>query len=722
MPYSAIQLLHGRPTLFISGKPVAPHIYALTDVPGGRWSWEELPAHGLRQFARAGFRLFQADLAMDFYWTAPGCYDLSLAVRQIRGIQDACPTASIMLRLHVRPPRWWMLAHPEENTVYLDTKAEADYAGGLQRIIEDDPRAPSRTSLASQRWLDEVGPVVQQFCETLSATPEGQSIFGIQVAGGVYGEWHYWGFNTHEVDAGIPMRDRFRAWLQDKYKTDSNLQTAWNDSQATLAAATVPGFEARKATKDGLFRDPRNERVLIDYTTCQHEAVARAIEYFARTVKTAWPNPIIAGAFYGYFFSVFGREVAGGHLALQKLLKSPWIDFLCGPAAYYPGAVEVGDVHRSRSLLLSLRLNGKLWLDEMDQQSPIAGPTHPEYQSCITESIAKTRRNFISSHVHGAGLWFYDFGPSGFSMRAITQRFLRGDSGSAGWWEDPQLLADIAKTRTLLESLLRKDNEPVADVLVVGDTISLHYTASLIGANPVDHAGINWTPLGIYRAGVALDTVHLDDLNKVNLEQYKVVVFLNCHLMLPGQRAWIRENVAQNGRHLIWFYAPGYTDGISNQAAHIADVTQMAVSRITLEGKAEIQGVDKHFPSLRYGVTDSVLTPIFAVDDSTAETLAIYVGDGRTAWARKSFSSHTAWYVALPAWDERVTTNLIIKTPAHRYTTDGSIAYAGEGLLAIHTKTGGRIEVTLRNGKIIKLELPAGPYTAFLNPMTGEEF
>ena len=32
---------------------------------------------------------------------------------------------------------------------------------------------------------------VAEFCEQLAKTPEGQAVVGIQIAAGIYGEWHY---------------------------------------------------------------------------------------------------------------------------------------------------------------------------------------------------------------------------------------------------------------------------------------------------------------------------------------------------------------------------------------------------------------------------------------------------------------------------------------------------------------------------------------------------
>jgi len=185
----------------------------------------------------------------------------------------------------------------------------------------------------------------------LAKTPEGNALIGVHVANGVYGEWHYWGFMRNEPDVAKPMQEHFAAWRRKKGKT----------------AVGVPGLEERKAQDQGIFRDPVKREVVIDYYRCQQELVAERIEYFCALVKKSWPRPIVTGTFYGYFFSVFDRHATGGHLCLDRILASPHIDYLSAPQAYGPQYRDPGSCGITRALVESIRLNGKLFLDEMDQ-------------------------------------------------------------------------------------------------------------------------------------------------------------------------------------------------------------------------------------------------------------------------------------------------------------------------------------------------------------------
>lgn len=62
---------------------------------------------------------------------------IMLVIVVVDGVLDVCPDATVFLRLHVRPPKWWVKEHPEEDTSYFGGEAIPDIEGGLFRLIED---------------------------------------------------------------------------------------------------------------------------------------------------------------------------------------------------------------------------------------------------------------------------------------------------------------------------------------------------------------------------------------------------------------------------------------------------------------------------------------------------------------------------------------------------------------------------------------------------------
>lgn len=710
----------GRPTIFLNDQPVSPIFYALTDVPGGRRSWDELPQHNLAQFCNDGIRLFQVDVFLEQLWMEDGTLQLNYARKQVAGILEVCPDASVFFRLHVNAPRWWTARYPEENVRYDSAGYSPDIADGLSRFVEADPRNPQRTSLASEKWRTEAGAQLALFCREFSKTPEGRALVGIQVACGVYGEWHQWGFLNWEADKSEAMAQHFRNWLQAKYKTAENLKQQWNNPAATFEHVNVPGIAERRVQSGGNFRDPQREQNVIDYYQCQHEMVADDILFFCRTVKENWPRPIITGSFYGYFFSCFNRQAAGGHLALQKLLRSPDIDYLAGPQAYLPEAEGPGEPYRSRSLLLSMRLHGKLWLDEMDQQprrtfAYIEGikDHRAEYAHAIDENVAQLRRNLMFSHSKGAGLWFYDFGVAGMDLNGRAERSPQW--GNQGYWDHPAYHQVIREFKALADKTLHQPYKSGADVLLVYDTEVNYHTKSL-AADPdsVSLQLIDYMSLAAFYTGPVFDPVHLDDLDRMDFSAYRLVVFANTFLLDDQEKKVVREKVARDGRHLLWLYAPGYSDGKTLNDNFPGEVTGISLQKIAA-GAPVVMELD---PAVGSGITEKLwghADPLFAVADTQATVWGRFRHNGLPALAAKRLSDYTTWFSAVPILDTRSLRFIFGQAGVHFYFDPPAVVYGGSGLLTAHFKNGAKQTLTLRNGKTTQLNLPEGPATVVLD-------
>lgn len=713
---SAVEMINGRPMVILNGTPCYPMIHALTDVPSGRWSWEELPQHNIRNFGRHGIRLFQLDLSLEHIWPAEGTFDLTLARKQVAGVLEACPEGRVIFRFHVRAPQWWLQENPDEWVVYADRDYAEEQSYGLLRLIEHDNNPVRRVSMASRKWRDEITAQFIRFLRAFAETPEGDALAGIQIANGVYGEWHNWGFFDNEPDVSEPMNRAFRAWLEEKYGTEEALRTAWKQPGATFAGASAPGMAEREC--NGIFRDLRDGRPVSDFYACMHETVADNIIHFARTVKEHWPRPIITGTFYGYYFSTFGRQAAGGHLQLQKILKAPELDYLSGPQTYEPEAIEVGDPYCSRSLITSVRLHNKLWLDELDAEPKIPLLKDFDYEARVQESVADVRRNLAFTFTKGMGFWFYDFNISGVDLDG----YLHLMSGSQGNWDHPVVMRQIELLHRLFhERALKEPYRSEADVLLVYDTDSFYHTASLRDSDSVSSTLIDFNTLAAFRSGVIFDPIHLDDLPKVDLDAYRVVVFGNTFLLNEDERRFIRESVAAGGRHLIWFYAPGFLNESTLESGpdEVSDLTGFQLKEIPIASIPEITFVDEDAPPVHYTVGRHPFHPILAVDDRDAISLGTFSGSGKTAIARKAGPGHTSWFVSLPSQSVEPLRTLLKRAGAHVYGEKDAFFYGGGGILVLHTLEGGSHRVRLRSGRDLHLDLPAGPATVLIDAHSG---
>jgi hypothetical protein len=334
----------------------------------------------------------------------------------------------------------------------------------------------------------------------------------------------------------------------------------------------------------------------------------------------------------------------------------------------------------------------------------------------LRDAVANVRRNVTFSYTKGMGLWFYDFGISGVDLDG----FRYNHRGSRGTWDHPVLMKEISSLASLCTARMASTYRTGADVLFVFDTRSFYYTASLRGTDPVSNVLIDHNTLTAFRSGVVFDAVHLQDLMRLDLAPYRVVVFGNTYLLTREQREFIRKEVAAGGRTLVWFYAPGYTDGLRLDVTAMNDLTGIAVEPVRIQGPPEVRLTDVPDSIALYRCGDSTVTPLFAVTDPAVDVRGRFVATGGVAVARKMFPHHTAWFVSVPNQRVEPLRTILRESGAHVYVDAGEIVYAGGGILVMHTGMGGRHLLRLRGGRTLKLNLPEGASTVVVDAETGE--
>ena len=79
-------------------------------------------------------------------------------------------------------------------------------------------------------------------------------------------------------------------------------------------------------------------------------------------------------------------------------------------------------------------------------------------------------------------------------------------------------VAIFKRLKTELEKHFKKAPTHSADVLLVHDTKSFYYIGSSREHSGIAHRANNWLPVGIFKSGVVHDVIHLEDLDKVDLD------------------------------------------------------------------------------------------------------------------------------------------------------------------------------------------------------------
>lgn len=704
-----VRQYNGRPTIFANGRPVSPVMYSLTDCPGGRNTWEERPARNLKNFTEAGFELFQVAVWFQDIWKPDGSLDIGYVQKQIRGVLDINPNAIVFIRLHINAPFWWDKQNPGEMTLFADgeTLEMPEYWTLVRNTTGKDLARTRIHSLASEKWRNETTEKLTEFCRRLSKTPEGGRLAGLHLCDGVSHEWHYWGFIEHDPDTGMAMTNYFRNWLTEKYKTDANLRKSWNNPSVSLKTAVVPGMKERDFTSDGVFRDPQKERYVIDYYEAQHRVVADDIIHFCKTVKENWPRPILTGAFYGYFFMMFSRQAVGGHLEMERILSSKYIDYLSAPQSYWYEARDLGGGGNSRAVLGSLLLHNKLSLEENDQFTHF-GSLEEEYwdtpkhraDSLVSVDIARIRRNTLRPFCEGVGQWYYDFGPT----------------KTSGWWDMPDYMKNIRQLKDIIDEYHQRPYIQPADVLVVYDDKC--YTQFKPRWNAISEMSIDHLSAEMYKTGAITTSIYLFDLPKVDLSKYKAIVFANTWLISEEMKKFIKENVLNRPITVLWNYMPGYSDGGAINLQHVKDLTGMDLSIIKNDNKPEIVITNREYGSGKFKLQDK-LAPLPVVSDGDAAVIGKFSNIDRVALAFKKEGQASVYYSSLPWQNPQMLRTIFRKAGAHIYSDSNDSFFAGAGLLGISTRNGGERSILLRNGKAIQFKMDPNS-TTVMDSETGE--
>jgi hypothetical protein len=203
------------------------------------------------------------------------------------------------------------------------------------------------------------------------------------------------------------------------------------------------------------------------------------------------------------------------------------------------------------------------------------------------------------------------------------------------------------------------------------------------------------------------------------MDQYKAVVFVNTWLLTPAQKQMIQSNVAKNGRHLVWLYAPGYTDGKTVQKEFTERVTGIKMRLLPQDTTTTVVITREGEKEYRYSVQNKAVNPLLVVQDNRAATLGVIAGTDYTAFARKEQKQYTSWYLSLPSAEPALWRSIFSTAGAHIYNVSGDIFYAGSGLLVVHTATGGNRTIRLKNGQDVNVTLQANS-TTVLEAQTGK--
>ena len=650
--HASIEVLPGtNPKIVLNDRKVDALLY---NAPYA-WKYDEKNTQEkIANFHQGGINLLSLGIETEV-WHADGSIDEEYIASVLYRALLLNPDAYLNLSINLNgAPRWWMDAHPEELM---------DYANGGVDPNARDPifnvRAPSYASL---KWRQDATEYLRKVVSFVESIPAGKRVFSYRVDYGIYREWHYYGMRSGMPGTCAAMREAFRRHLAEQYHTDSALQSAWHDSEVTLATAEIPSQEARlnSIANGATLRDPVEDRAVIDFLHTMQYEMRDLVIACDRAVKEACGYRKLCGNYHGY---LFGMEypVEAWHLENEAVLDSGVVDWQSSPNLY--SNREVDDAEFGRSPIESYTLRGKLAIQEHDSRTYLAvEETYHRHVSTPAQSVTTLARDFAQTLCRNAGCWYMDF--------------------ARDWYNDPEIFAFFRKLEPI--RALATHNTSVSEVAIVGDLESIYYHK--ISTRPLDVV-FDSNAQELTHTATPFDVLLFEDLTNPNVRDYKVYVFPDLFFLTPGKAAVI-EKLRAAGKSLVWLYAPGYLNGQGHSVENIQALTGFAVQEDSTPymATAFLTNGEKMTPC-----SSVAFAPSFSIVSSEAQPLANRNADGggvtfamrETANGAKEFYSTTG-FLSRNAWKQ-----LFRECGLHCYEESGTaVVWASHSFISINGKPG----------------------------------
>ncbi|NQT16361.1 MAG: hypothetical protein HQ582_26625 [Planctomycetes bacterium] len=569
----------------------------------------------------------------------------------------ADPEALFLPRFGMSAPGWWQKAHPGECLLFDDGQTKGE--------------CPAST-LWREQCLENLRALVR-FCED----NYGDRMLGYHPCGQHTGEWFYQRSWEPRLSGFSPaMTAGFRRWLADRYKTDVALRAAWNDPAVTLATATVPTAEARRATTHGLFRDPKAERHVIDFFQYKQLAMEKPLEAMARAIKEETGGKKIVTLFYGYFFDMCGIPSGpqiSGHLAMERMLRCPDVDILCSPISYFDR--QSGGAGLFMTAVDSVRAAGKLWLNEDDTRTYLT-PKEAGFGRVDTpqKSLWVHQRNYGHIVPRRMACWYMDL-------------------GGTGWLNGQDLWDNIGKLNAHYDACVAEPATFAPEVAVIVDERS---PLAIACNRTIMYAQSYVIRNRLYRMGAPIRVHYLSDLLSGKVPTSKVYIFLNPFWLDRAARAGIAK--ATEGKTAVYFYGSGFL-GEEADDGLIGELVGMPVSRVEADA-AEATFVQGDSPLLA-DLSDAAfgskakLSPLWAVDAGVGITRLAALPSGETLVAAKDGSAGLRVYVGTTDAPAALLRNVLEASGVHVYVDSDDVVSADGRFLAISATSDGTKRVVL---------------------------
>ena len=602
-------------------------------------------------------------------WVAPDTYDYEELDRLLEMLFSVAPDILFLPRVKLNVPDGWCEKYPQEVYVYEGgprTLEEIQAKIGTE-VHGSHPCKPTDLlalqSLSSKQWQSDAAEAMGRFVTHLENSKWKDHIIGYHVAYGTCGEstqWGSWNKNPlHHGDYGIGHTKAFLEYAAAQGKIYQDVPPI--RERFFIGDAPVENNKCHIGTpalEELFLHTPEDERCVV-YSRFQMDINCDAIETICKAVKQIAPEKV-TGIFYGYIVEPDNCG-NGQHAGFDRILNSPWVDFLAGPKGY----TRVSPLDPGLGQAVPNSVNRKkLWVDELDNRTHLStwsgSKDHPAKNFQQTRAVYW--REFTKNVAFHQGYWWMDLG--------------------GGWLDSDEIRSEMQLLNDTNQLLQQEKGEGVSQVLLVMDEECLHHTRPNFSfhRDVVHHTGSV-----VKECGVPVDFYRLKDLPEMDLSGYKMIVFLNAFRMEVLED--ILEKTAPDC-HILWNYAPG----ILGEPFGLEGTEKLTGFRLTEYMEAECY-------------------PVLAIEPKGEQTVLERFEDGRARLAQTKKAGRTYILDAMPRDMTPETMQQLLKAAGvHIYAPAKCVVHADNRFLYVLAEKKMQVPIRLRQKAACK------------NVFTGERF
>ncbi len=472
------------------------------------------PLNTIERFAGAGYEtvcvfpahtlnsLGQPYSQYDPTWLFFDRVDCAPFDRMVEDVTRAMPGARLLLMIDLNSPVW--LEHKNAYTC-------CDSFNNLGKAVHNP------------QWKEPTENYLTVFLRHAMEKYRGR-IAACILACGATDEWY-------DYSLGTESGERRAAWR------------AWQAAHGRPDPIDIPAQSVREHMSfENFLRDPEKDALALDYWRFCNESIADTILEFASIARGIVGRDVEIGCFYGYILEKSEKTlVSCGHLAYEKVLDSPDIDFLISPGTYVDREMGGGS-----GFLIpngTARVRGKRLLHECDQRTNT-------YNSYLTpyinlrlstawpdeaSTIAGIKREASLGLIKRTHLWWFD---------------MWGD-----YYQGERVMDTLARVRALWTEFSPTEPRDVCEVAMVVDPDSTYFINQDHPMTPHMNLG---TRNQLNRLGAPFEVYSLEDIPRIpDFGRYRLVVFTSLFHLTEEKKALLDRYVLRDGRTVLWLYAPG---------------------------------------------------------------------------------------------------------------------------------------------------------------------